>query len=217
MTSELRYRLKEQAIMLALIGVICLVYLSQLVFGDAWFLSSMVVPNQIVASWNLALAGELDLRSFVPMVSYAFLHGGFEHLAFNMLYLWIFGGLAVQLIGSRWMLIVFFLTAACGCVLHVVMNADSPIPMLGASGAVMGFEGLYLGMVVRWRLPNPKIWPMAHAIPPAHLAALGIIGLVMDYMGYLGGDLGVAYSAHLGGFIGGVVVASLVVPRPRGL
>jgi membrane associated rhomboid family serine protease len=112
-------------------------------------------------------------------------------------------------------MITFVVTAICGSVFRIVMNAGSSIPMLGASGAVMGFEGLYLGMAVRWHLPDPEIWPMDRPIPPTQLAVLGIMGLTMDYMGFLGGNLGVAYSAHLGGFVGGIVLGSVVVPMPR--
>ena len=112
------------------------------------------------------------------------------------------------------MLVVFVVTAICGSVCHVALNADESIPMLGASGAVMGFEGLYLGMAVRWHLPDPHVWPMARSIPPGQLAMLGILGLGMDFMGFIGGSLGVAYGAHLGGFIGGMVMGAAVVPKP---
>lgn len=201
--------------MLGLIVLMGMIFVWQLKFGVEAYWSYMAIPVDLVAAWDLAVLGYIDLRAFLPLLSCAFLHGGFEHLLFNMLYLWIFGALAVELIGNRWMLVTFILTALCGSVFHVAMNAESPIPMLGASGAVMGFEGLYLGMAVRWRLPDPEIWPMPHAIPPAQLAAVGVLGLVMDYLGFQGGDLGVAYSAHLGGFVGGVILGALLVPMPR--
>lgn len=149
------------------------------------------------------------------MFTCAFLHGSPDHLIFNMLLLWIFGALAVELVGSKWMIITFVITAICGSAFHVFMNPDSRIPTLGASGAVMGFEGLYLGMAVRWRLPDPEVWPMSNPVSPSRLAVVGIIGLVIDYMGFLGGNLGVAYSAHLGGFVGGILLASVAVPMPK--
>ena len=200
--------------MLGLIVFICLVFGWQEVGGVA-YVPYMMVPSEIVDAWNSAKAGDFEVKAFFPVLSCAFLHGGFEHVFFNMIYLWIFGALAVELVGNKWMLITFFFTAICGSIFHVVMNAESPIPTLGASGSVMGFEGLYLGMAVRWHLPDPHIWPMARPIPPAHLAGLGILGLVMDFMGFLGGNLGVAYSAHLGGFVGGLVLGAVAVPMPR--
>lgn len=215
MSTNVRYLLREQAFILGLIVLMSLIFVWQVIFGVEAYFPYMMIPEEVVAAWDAALAGDIDFIAFLPILSCAFLHGGFEHLLFNMLYLWIFGALAVELIGSKWMMITFVFTAICGSVFHVVMNAESPIPMLGASGAVMGFEGLYLGMAVRWVLPDPEIWPIARPIPPAQLATLGILGLVMDYMGFLGGNLGVAYSAHLGGFIGGIVLGAFVVPMPR--
>lgn len=215
MSTNFRYMLREQAFMLGLIVLICMAFAAQIMFGAGAYWTYMMVPENIVTAWESALAGNIDFKAFLPILSCAFLHGGFDHLLFNMLFLWIFGALAVELVGSKWMLITFVVTAICGSVLHVVMNAESPIPTLGASGAVLGFEGLYLGMVARWHLPDPHIWPMARAIPPAQLAVVGILGLAMDYMGFLGGDLGVAYSAHLGGFIGGLLLGAVAMPMPR--
>lgn len=206
---------REYAFLIGFIGFICLVYLGQVVLSDGVFLDLMVVPVDIAFAWEQAQQGEISLRSFLPLISYAFLHGSVEHLLFNMLYLWIFGAVIVQLLGTRWMLIVFAVTAICGGLFHTVKELDSWIPMLGASGAVMGFEGLYLGMAVQWRLPNPHVWPMSYPIPPMQLAAVGAIGAVMDYMGLVGGGLGVAYGAHIGGFVAGIVLGSLVVPMPR--
>ncbi|MEP4077141.1 rhomboid family intramembrane serine protease [Haloferula sp.] len=205
---------REQGPLLVLIGVICVAFYVQN-SNQLASIDFMVVPEHVATAWDSLLAGDFDLKAFVPLLSYAFLHGGIDHLLSNMLFLWIFAALAAELIGYRWMLLTFVITAICGGVWHVVMNADGEIPMLGASGAVMGFEGLYLGMVTRWHLPNPHIWPMARPIPPAQLALIGIMGLVMDYMGFMGGSLGVAYSAHLGGFIGGLVLGALVVPMPQ--
>ncbi len=113
------------------------------------------------------------------------------------------------------MFITFVFTAICGGICHVALNPTEQIPMLGASGAVMGFEGLYLGMAVRWRLPDPHVWPIARPVPPSRLVLLAVLGLVMDFAEYLGGGSGVAYGAHLGGFIAGMVLGASIVPMPR--
>lgn len=177
----------------------------------------MAVPSEVVAAWNSLRAGDFSAKNAAEigtLLSCALLHGGADHLLGNMLFLWIFAALAAELLGSRWMLAVFVITALCGSVCHIALNAGESIPMLGASGAVMGFEGLYLGMAVRWHLPDPHVWPMARPIPPGQLAMLGVLGLFMDFMGFMGGSLGVAYGAHLGGFIGGMVMGAAVVPKP---
>ncbi|MFC7339059.1 rhomboid family intramembrane serine protease [Haloferula chungangensis] len=215
MSSHPREVLREQAALLGLIAFISMIFAWQELAGGEAYDPYMVVPQEIVSAWNEARNGSIHWREFLPLLSATFLHEGIDHLLFNMLFLWMFGALAVELIGSKWMLISYVFTALCGSILYVAMNAESPIPSLGASGAVMGFEGLYLAMAVRWQLPDPHIWPMARPVPPAQLAVLGIMGLAMDYMGFLGGNMGVAYSAHLGGFVGGLVLGSFVVPMPR--
>jgi membrane associated rhomboid family serine protease len=209
--------LAQQGPLLALILFISIVFALQKALGAAAYIDFMVLPSEIARVWDdlradgVAAGGAWRLGT---LLSYAFLHGSFEHLMFNMLYLWIFAALAADLLGHPWVILIFCFTAICGGICHVALNAGEFVPMLGASGAVMGFEGLYLGMAVRWLLPDPHVWPMARPIPPGQLAALGVIGLVMDYMGFLGGTLGVAYGAHLGGFVGGLLLAC-TVPMPR--
>ena len=149
------------------------------------------------------------------LFSAALLHDGLDHLAGNMLFLWIFAAIASELLGARWVLPVFVFTGICGNICHVALNADAPNPCLGASGAVMGFEGLYLAMAVRWKLPDPHVWPIASPVAPGRLAFLGILGLILDFNDYIAGGIGVAYGAHLGGFIGGLFLGCFVVPMPR--
>ncbi len=204
--------------MLILIAFITLIFILQSIFGEAAYHHLMAVPSEAVQAWNGIRAGDFPANNFKEigtLLSCVFLHGGADHLAGNMLFLWIFAALAAELLGHRWMFATFFFTAITGSICHVVLNAEEVIPCLGASGAVMGFEGLYLAMAVRWHLPDPHVWPMSRPIPPGQLAMLGILGLAFDFMGFMGGGTGVAYGAHLGGFIGGLVMGGLIVPKPR--
>ncbi len=196
-----------------------LIFFGQVLFGYQWYAEWMAVPGQVVRSWNHLLAGEAgwaDWREFATLLSCALLHGSFEHLASNMVFFWIFGALISELLGWRWMLLLFLLTEFGASVTHVAMNHEEFIPMLGASGSVMGFEGAYLGLAVRWRLPDPHVWPMSRPIPPGHLALLAVIGVAIDYLAIAEGqDMGVAYGAHVGGFSVGLLVAALIAPRPK--
>jgi membrane associated rhomboid family serine protease len=70
-------------------------------------------------------------------------------------------------------------------------------------------------MAVRWQLPNPHVWPVARPIAPSQLALLGVLSLILDFNGYIGGDQITAHGAHLGGFIGGLFLGSFIVPMPR--
>ena len=72
-------------------------------------------------------------------------------------------------------------------------------------------------MAVRWQLPTPHIWPMSRPVPPAQLAALGVLGMYIDFTSIMSkSGSNVAYGAHLGGFVAGLVMASLLPLRPRG-
>lgn len=204
--------------LLILMMFITLVFVGQSIFGWWTFRDFPLVPAALFAAFHLLAEGEFAPRvvsEVFTVFSYAFLHGDWSHLLGNLLFLWIFAAIAVELIGNRWMFAVFFITAACGGLCHAGLNPDSTISMLGASGAVAGFQGLYLAMAVRWRLPDPHVWPIARPIPPAQLAALGVFGLILDYMGFTGGQVGIAYGAHLGGFIGGLFLGGAIVPMPR--
>lgn len=212
--------LHAQGPLLALIAAIFGLHFLQQVRGLEWYLPYMAVPGQLSESWDALSGGDFSaahLRRLGTLLSCAFLHAGPEHVVYNMLFLWIFAALAVELLGQRWMLAIFALTAICGSLFHTVLHARDFVPMLGASGAVMGFEGAYLGLAMRWRLPDPQVWPMARPVPPGQLALVGVAGVAIDFMSLMGRSAtGVAYGAHLGGFVAGLLLAALIAPRPRG-
>lgn len=213
-----RILLKQQGPLLGLIFFIGFIFFLQVILGRETYEPFMLVPAEVVAAWHAFLSGDFSkdvLWELGTMLSTAFLHGDVGHYSGNMLFLWVFAALAAELVGQKWMFATFVFTAICGSICHTALNASEYTPVLGASGAVAGFEGLYLGMAVRWHLPDPHVWPMSSPIPPPQLAAIGIIGLVFDYMGFLGGQTQVAYGAHLGGFIGGMVLGAAIVPMPR--
>lgn len=215
---QIRPLFKTQGALLFLILAMFLTFLLQNVLGEGFYGKFMLFPADVVNTWNTLRAGDyehVDWAGFVTLFTPAMLHGSAGHIIGNMIFLWIFAALAAELLGQRYMLFVFFFTAITGSLCHIALNPDEIIPCLGASGAVMGFEGLYLAMTVRWHLPNPHVWPMARPIAPSQLAMVGIIGLIFDSMGYTGGGIGIAYGAHLGGFLGGLLLGSFFVKMPR--
>jgi membrane associated rhomboid family serine protease len=214
-----RQVIREQWPLLTLILLILVIFAFQAALGQGWYRSFMTVPGEVAGSWREVLGGNLapgNLRAFGTLLSSAFLHASVEHVFFNMIFLWIFAALTVELLGQRWMLLIFAASAVSGSIFHTVLNANDFIPMLGASGAVMGFKGAYLGMAVRWQLPDPHIWPMARPIPPANLAALAVLGIALDFMGLMDhAQSSVAYGAHIGGFLAGLFLTSVVASRPK--
>ncbi len=216
----LRGLLEAQGPLLGLIGLIFGIYIFQELNGPGWDFPFMAVPARVVEAWEHLKQGVFgmdELKALGPLVTCAFLHGSPEHVIYNMLALWIFAALIAELIGHRWVFAIFFITAITASIFHTMLNADSPIPMLGASGAVMGFEGFYLALSMRWHLPAPHIWPMSRPISPGQLAMAGVIGIYFDFSAIMHKTAShTAYGAHLGGFVGGLVLAALLPLRPRG-
>lgn len=218
MSSSWEAGVRQQLVLLILVGVICAIYIWQVVAGNEAYDPYMAIPGAIKDAWDEMRHSGFDwwqMSTFGTMISCAFLHAGPGHLIFNMLVLWIFAGLMVQLLGSRFMLVTFLFTAFTGSLCHTALNPNDYIPSLGASGAAMGFMGAYLGMSVRWQLPDPEIFPIAHPIAPMRLAILATVLVMMDWMAIMRhADANVAFGAHVGGFMGGLFLTSFIARKP---
>jgi membrane associated rhomboid family serine protease len=206
--------LREQWPLLLLLAVLALVWLGQALGPRGWDDRFLVVPAEVAQSWQNLREGAFastDLAIFGTLLGYAFLHADLEHLLFNAFYLWIFAALTIRHLGKCWFVALYALTAIAGGILHTALDPGKTVPLLGASGAVMGFEGAYLGLAIRYRLRDPHIWPMAHPIPPAQLALLAVIGIAFDFHDvFTGTETFVAHGAHIGGFLMGLFIASFV-------
>lgn len=178
----------------------------------------MMVPAEVSSAWKKLLADEADMASYGALattLTHALLHADAEHILMNLLLIWVFGSLVYRELGAVWFFFIFIATAITGGIGQVLLEPGSPIPTLGASGALMGLEGAYLGMALRWQLPKPDVWPIAEPIAPERLMILAVVGLVIDVSGIVGQYGGIAYGAHVGGFIGGAVIATTIIPRPK--
>ncbi|MHA3914967.1 rhomboid family intramembrane serine protease [Halovulum sp. GXIMD14793] len=142
-----------------------------------------------------------------------FLHGGFMHLAGNMLFLWIFGDNLEDSFGHIWFLIFYLLSGLGAAAAHIVADPTSTVPTVGASGAIAGVMGGYLLLFPKARVDVLLVlgffWRLI-ALPA--WVVLGVwFGLQVfsgaSQVGVGGG--GVAYWAHVGGFVAGV---AMVVP-----
>lgn len=208
-----RLRRLPHPIIAAIIAVAVAVFVAQEALGLPLPWRYGTVPREfrdlgaelLEGQWSVASLAVL-LKLFTPL----FLHGGFEHILFNMIFLWTFGTLCAGLLGQWRALGLFFFCGAAGNVAQIALNPDSPIPIIGASGAIAGFEGVYLGLALRWRLDWPDVWPLAHPIPPMQLVAFAALGLAADF--YFLGDhqQPVAHGAHVGGFLAGLLAAAVL-------
>lgn len=149
----------------------------------------------------------------LTMVTCMFLHADPLHLAGNMLFLWIFGDQIEDRLG-RARFIFFYL--GCGLLAtigHILTNWGSPVPMLGASGAISGVMGAYM-----IRFPTNRIRLLFLFLIVIEVPAVIAIGLwfVMQILEYLGGSGGnVAYMAHIAGFVGGILLMRKLDRGPR--
>ena len=153
------------------------------------------------------------LPAFMTLVTSMFLHGGWMHLIGNMLYLWIFGNNIEDVMGHG-RFIVFYL--ACGILAalsHAVTDPGSNIPMVGASGAISGVLGAYLLLYPRARVL--VLIPFGFFTRIMYVPAGFVLGLWFLLQLFSGGASlgrgggGVAWFAHVGGFVAGMALIGL--------
>jgi membrane associated rhomboid family serine protease len=206
---------------LTLIALNVLVFGLEVALGDAFVLRWSFTPAAFTAFLNGTGSPEAVATVFTSM----FLHGGLSHLLGNMVFLWVFGQATEEAFGSR-MYVLFYL--ACGVVANFAQYAvapDSSVPNLGASGAIAGVMGAYLAMYPDSRI-DLYAWPLSLVIGrdlriPAWLM-LGAWFAVQLWSGVgaaaaadASGGGGVAYTAHVGGFLLGFLLALVVQPGRR--
>jgi membrane associated rhomboid family serine protease len=148
-----------------------------------------------------------------------FLHGGWLHIGGNMLYLWIFGNNVEDKIGRFFYLIFYLLAGVAAAALQTATSSNSVIPSLGASGAIAGVLGAYLVMFPRRRVLTAVFFFFITLVEVPAVVLLGFWFLLQFFSGtttltqHITG--GVAYFAHVGGFVTGVVAALLFFPKER--
>ncbi|MEX2171405.1 MAG: rhomboid family intramembrane serine protease [Pirellulales bacterium] len=171
------------------------------------------VPAIIVPAFRSLVDGDVSLavvRELLRTVTALFLHGDAQHLLFNMVFLWTFGCLTSETLGQWQAVIVFLVCGICGNLVQIWLEPESLVPIIGASGAICGFEGVYLGLALSWQLAWPNVWPLAYPVPPLQLGAFAVIGFIGDVYFLTQQRQGIAYGAHIGGLLSGLAIAALV-------
>ena len=181
----------------------------------AGFLQQLAVtPSQLLSptTWSqTAIPAPLTL--FTSM----FVHGGILHLAGNMLYLWVFGDNIEDTLGHAKYLLFYIVCGLGAAISQVMIDPGSSVPMVGASGAIAGVLGAYLVLH-----PQANVLTFVFLIffirvmylPAAVL--LGIWFFIQIFSAFTGGGGGVAWYAHIGGFLVGVLLVSLFSGVDRG-
>jgi len=214
-------------------NVFAFVFLQGLGSNEKFTLAYATVPYEIVTGQDVArpipirdeygrIAGTIDLQPtpipvYLTLITSMFLHGGIAHLGGNMLYLYIFGDNVEDALGHARYLVFYLLTGVIAGLSHVLTTVVARngllLPSLGASGAISGVLAGYLVLFPRQRVR--VLWFYSVIDVPA-IAAIGIWFLfqLVSGIGMLGGaQTGVAYGAHIGGFVAGLVLVKLFARR----
>ncbi len=167
---------------------------------------------------QLLLPPELDVvPAWMTIFSSMFLHGGWAHLIGNMLYLWIFGDNVEDDLGKPRFVLFYLACGVAAAMAQALPDPSSPIPMVGASGAISGVLGAYL--VLHGRAQVLVLIPFGLLTQVVRLPAVMVLGFwfLIQLVSELGaGDAaGVAFRAHIGGFVAGLMLAPLMAPRRR--
>ena len=180
-------------------------------FIQAWG----VVPREYSAARDLA--PHIPLPFWSTLLTSIFLHGGFAHLGGNMLFLWIFGDNVERRLGHGRFLLFYLACGIAAGLAHIFMNARSGVPTVGASGAISGILGGYLLL-----FPQNRVRVMTSAgvtaVPAMVMLGLWILMQFVSGFGSIAGTEetgGVAYMAHIGGFLAGMLLVTLMGGRRR--
>ena len=205
------------------INILVFVFLQGLGSNDAFSYAFSLVPKEITSGVDLsgvqvvrdAFGNTGEVRHFsTPLPVYfnflssMFMHGDIMHIFGNMLFLWIFGDNLENLLGHIRFALFYLVCGFAAATAQIIMDTDSVIPMLGASGAISGVLGGYVLLFPKRRV-RAIIFNFLTTVPA--FVAIGIWIVYQIIVAYLtpAGTGGVAYAAHIGGFVAGVAVIKL--------
>jgi membrane associated rhomboid family serine protease len=180
-------------------------------FIQAWG----VVPREYSALRDIPPT--IPLPFWSTLVTSMFLHGGWMHLGGNMLYLWIFGDNIERALGRARFLGFYLVCGIAAAFAHIALSSGSSVPTVGASGAISGILGAYLIL-----FPGNRVRVLTSsgvaAVPAAYMLGIWILIQLVNGMGAIANTPetgGVAYAAHVGGFLAGVLLAKVFAGGTR--
>ncbi|KRA98172.1 hypothetical protein ASD83_14090 [Devosia sp. Root685] len=153
------------------------------------------------------------LPDWATLITYAFLHADWLHLLSNMLFLWVFGDNIEDAMGHLRFLVFYLACAVLAALAHLAFNLDGNGPLIGASGAVAGVMGAYILL-----FPHARVFVLARIVIPIPLPVpafwmLGFWVATQLFYVVIGSQESVAWWAHIGGFVAGIILAALMRRR----
>jgi membrane associated rhomboid family serine protease len=190
-----------------LIAINILVFMVELSSGEDFIIRWAFIPSRFTAN---------PFNDIATLFSSMFMHAGWLHLGGNMLYLWIFGNNVEDRFGHTNFIVFYLLSGIAATFAQLAFSLGSDIPNLGASGAIAGVLGAYLLL-----FPRRRVTVLVGRVV-THMPALVVLGFwfVLQFFSGIGSIAessetgGVAYMAHIGGFVAGFVMALFLRGNP---
>lgn len=220
------YRRTTPFIVWLLVALNGIAWFLQLSLGDEFTLGFSAIPYEIVNGVDLVRPQLMSINGsqtpipqapgpnpiFFTILSSMFLHGSWSHILGNMLYLIIFGDQIEDLLGHGKFLIFYLLSGVSASFTHIAFDASSIIPSLGASGAIAGVLGAYLLKYPKNRVRVLLFRQITYLPAVIVLGGWILIQIQSQISVFSGTQSGVAYLAHIGGFVAGLILIS-IFPR----
>ncbi|HKV40414.1 MAG TPA: rhomboid family intramembrane serine protease [Blastocatellia bacterium] len=219
-----------------LIAINIVVFFIELSLGNDFINGYAAIPYEIRHGVDLIHAVRVPGLGIIPeapgpapiyltLLTSMFMHGGWLHIGFNMLFLWVFGDNVEDNFGHLKYLIFYLLCGLAAAFAQILPDPNSPIPSLGASGAIAGVLGAYMIMFprnkVRVLLPLFIIWTVVR-LPAILVIGFWIVSQLFSQFAVITSNTrqsqggGVAYMAHIGGFFAGLILTFLFRNRDGG-
>ncbi len=177
--------------------------------------AAQIVTDQVTGQqFQLPGLGVTPIPVYLTTITSMFMHGGIAHLAGNMLYLWIFGDNLENRLGHGRYLLFYLICGVLASLAHVFATffsaQNSMVPSLGASGAISGVLGAYMFLFPQRKVNMLLLFRIPITLPAWVALGIWILFQIISGIGMLGGKSdGVAYAAHVGGFIAGILLIKI--------
>ena len=200
---------------------VAIIILNALVFWHELSLGNSEHVESFFATFALTpafLTHAPSVNSYLTIFTSMFLHGGWLHILGNMLYLWIFGNNVEDSVGHFKFIVFYLLCGIAAAAAQVAISPDSTVPMIGASGAISEVLGAYLVLLPRARVlalfPIWIFWRVFY-VPAMLMLALWFGMQLLSGLAVLHVDVngGVAFWAHVGGFVAGILLTPIFKKR----
>jgi membrane associated rhomboid family serine protease len=193
----------------------------EILSGHDIITSARTVPNPYTGEpETIPGLGPTNIPVYFTLITSMFMHGGIAHVGGNMLYLWIFGDNLENVMGHLRYVLFYLLCGVLAGLSHVfataLLNQSTLVPSLGASGAISGVLGGYILLFPTRRV---RVWFILGfwAVPAFIAVGIWFVFQVINGVGALGGEeaSGIAYAAHIGGFVAGLVLVKFFARQPK--